>query len=282
MIDEQLQFQRQQVNAARGDSSDEHAPRADDVDAAALGVKPPNSNKVSLPLLLAMTMVMALLSGVGAAPYLFTGKLNPYWSGIANAVGCGVMLAASFDLLEEAKPFSPKLVMGGIALGIIAMKLSQEYLEQYEDVSFSDLQVRGPCMRAHACARAACMTCIHAGAAAAHPARHVPSATRSVAGEGWARPAAARAGSHPVPQAASADQASTRRWPFTSCEHATYICCTANIESLRAMAPRACSGAISHAPCIRLLHARVHVPPHRCDWCSIAALITHSAAPAPA
>lgn len=164
MIEEQLQFQRQQVKAARGDSS-EHAPRADDIDVAALGVKPPTSNKVSLPLLLAMTMVMALLSGVGAAPYLFTGKLNPYWSGIANAVGCGVMLAASFDLLEEAKPFSPKLVMGGIALGIIAMKLSQEYLEQYEDVSFSDLQVRRPCMhemraRVHG-SRLDCMHDVH-------------------------------------------------------------------------------------------------------------------------
>lgn len=141
VIEESLQFQRQQVNAAA-----QHAPGSGETDHAALGVKPPSSSKMSLPLMLAMTLIMSMLSGVGAAPYLFTGKLNPYWSGIANAVGCGVMLAASFDLLEEAKPFSPKLVMGGIALGIIAMKLSQEYLEQYEDVSFSDLQVSIKCL----------------------------------------------------------------------------------------------------------------------------------------
>ncbi|KAG2492412.1 hypothetical protein HYH03_009355 [Edaphochlamys debaryana] len=95
---------------------------------------------VSLWLLLAMTMVMALLSGVGASPYLFTGKLDPYWSGIANAVGCGVMLAASFDLLEESKAYSATLVLGGIILGVLAMQYSQAWLEQFEDVSFSDLQ----------------------------------------------------------------------------------------------------------------------------------------------
>lgn len=95
---------------------------------------------MSLWLLLAMTLVMSLLAGVGAMPYLFTGKLEPYWSGIANAVGCGVMLAASFDLLEEAKSYSPILVMGGIILGVLAMAYSQAWLGQFEDVSFSDLQ----------------------------------------------------------------------------------------------------------------------------------------------
>ncbi|GIL56120.1 hypothetical protein Vafri_11560 [Volvox africanus] len=95
---------------------------------------------VSLWLLLAMTMVMALLSGVGALPYLFTGKLNPYWSGIANAVGCGVMLAASFDLLEESKAYSASLVLGGILLGVVAMAYSQSWLSRFEDVTFSDLQ----------------------------------------------------------------------------------------------------------------------------------------------
>lgn len=96
--------------------------------------------RVSLVLLLAMTMFMALLSGVGALPFLFTGKLNPYWAGIASAVGCGVMLAASFDLLEESKPYSATLVLGGIVLGVVAMALSQQWLDRFEDVSFSDLQ----------------------------------------------------------------------------------------------------------------------------------------------
>ncbi len=106
------------------------------------GTAPPASGRsVSLGLLLAMTMFMALLSGVGAVPYLFTGKLEPYWAGIANAVGCGVMLAASFDLLEESKSYSAAAVLVGIVLGVVAMAVSQKWLDQFEDVSFSDLQV---------------------------------------------------------------------------------------------------------------------------------------------
>ena len=108
---------------------------------AAGGAAPPTQS-VSIWLILVMTVVMSFLSGVGALPYLFTGKLDPYWSGIANAVGCGVMLAASFDLLEESKAYSAPLVLCGIVLGVVAMAYSQAWLSKFEDVSFSDLQVR--------------------------------------------------------------------------------------------------------------------------------------------
>ncbi|KAG2447764.1 hypothetical protein HYH02_007222 [Chlamydomonas schloesseri] len=107
--------------------------------AGASGAAAPTQS-VSIWLILVMTMFMAFLSGVGAMPYLFTGKLDPYWSGIANAVGCGVMLAASFDLLEESKAYSAPLVLGGIVLGVVAMAYSQAWLSKFEDVSFSDLQ----------------------------------------------------------------------------------------------------------------------------------------------
>eukprot|EP00198_Chlamydomonas_reinhardtii_P005990 XP_001695326.1 ZIP family transporter [Chlamydomonas reinhardtii] len=106
---------------------------------AAGGAAPPTQS-VSIWLILVMTVVMSFLSGVGALPYLFTGKLDPYWSGIANAVGCGVMLAASFDLLEESKAYSAPLVLCGIVLGVVAMAYSQAWLSKFEDVSFSDLQ----------------------------------------------------------------------------------------------------------------------------------------------
>ncbi|KAG2430207.1 hypothetical protein HXX76_010306 [Chlamydomonas incerta] len=113
---------------------------ADSLGAGAAGGTAPPTQSVSIWLILVMTMIMAFLSGVGALPYLFTGKLDPYWSGIANAVGCGVMLAASFDLLEESKAYSAPLVLGGIVLGVVAMAYSQAWLSQFEDVSFSDLQ----------------------------------------------------------------------------------------------------------------------------------------------
>lgn len=48
-----------------------------------------------------LTCLMALATGFGALPFLFCGCLSPRWTGAANALACGVMLAASFDLVHE-------------------------------------------------------------------------------------------------------------------------------------------------------------------------------------
>ena len=44
---------------------------------------------------------MALASGLGGVPFFFTDGLSRRSEGIANAVAAGVMLAVSFDLLNE-------------------------------------------------------------------------------------------------------------------------------------------------------------------------------------
>mgnify|MGYP006298609729 CR=1 FL=1 len=50
------------------------------------------------------------------------GKLKKSWAGIANAIACGVMLAASFDLLHEGAPYSPMMVTVGMLAGVIFVK----------------------------------------------------------------------------------------------------------------------------------------------------------------
>ncbi|MEW5297293.1 MAG: hypothetical protein WDW36_000510 [Sanguina aurantia] len=96
--------------------------------------------RVPLLTILAMTMAMAMMSGFGALPFLVFGRLGAYWSGLANAAACGVMLAASFGLLEESKSHSTVLVMGGMLGGVAAMKLSTAYLSRFEDMSFQHLK----------------------------------------------------------------------------------------------------------------------------------------------
>lgn len=44
---------------------------------------------------------MALASGLGGVPFFFTDGLSRRSEGIANAIAAGVMLAVSFDLLNE-------------------------------------------------------------------------------------------------------------------------------------------------------------------------------------
>ncbi len=49
-------------------------------------------------------------------------QLENKWAGIANSVACGVMLAASFDLLHEGAPYSPTLTICGMILGAVFIK----------------------------------------------------------------------------------------------------------------------------------------------------------------
>lgn len=64
-----------------------------------------------------MTTIMASASGLGALPFFFVGKLSVEWSALANAIACGVMLAASFDLVHEGGPYSAWYTITGVLLG---------------------------------------------------------------------------------------------------------------------------------------------------------------------
>jgi len=89
------------------------------------------------------TLVMAVASGLGAVPFYFVKKMSKQLVGLSNATACGVMLAASFDLLHEGEPYGPMLVVLGIMLGILFIKYSQAYLEAYDNVRFGILEGSG-------------------------------------------------------------------------------------------------------------------------------------------
>lgn len=87
-----------------------------------------------------MTTVMAAACGLGAIPFFFIEKLSKGWAAMANAVACGVMIAASFDLLHEAEGYGTAPLIIGLVTGCIFIKFMQDWLEQYEDVKFQDLR----------------------------------------------------------------------------------------------------------------------------------------------
>ena len=61
---------------------------------------------------------MAAASALGATPYFFVQRFNKEYSALASAVACGVMLAASFDLVHEGQPYGANLVILGVLVGI--------------------------------------------------------------------------------------------------------------------------------------------------------------------
>lgn len=86
-----------------------------------------------------MTVTMAVAAGVGALPFFFVKTLSSRWSAVATAVACGVMFAASFDLIHEGQPYGGRLVVGGILLGAWFIGVMQRWLATMEDVSFGHL-----------------------------------------------------------------------------------------------------------------------------------------------
>lgn len=77
-----------------------------------------------------MALAMALMSCLGVVPYLFVRQLSKPWAGTANAIASGVMLAASFGLLQEGAAYSGTHLVAGMLLGVLFVRFSQTYLKE--------------------------------------------------------------------------------------------------------------------------------------------------------
>jgi hypothetical protein len=83
------------------------------------------------------TLLMAVASGLGALPFFFVRKLSRQWLGACNAIASGVMLAASFGLLQEgldiiAAEGGVWRLLLGIVLGLVFIMYSQKFLDGHE------------------------------------------------------------------------------------------------------------------------------------------------------
>ncbi|PKU63577.1 putative zinc transporter At3g08650 [Dendrobium catenatum] len=98
------------------------------------------SNKVSLFTVAWLTLAMAAATGLGAVPFFFV-ELEPEWAGVCNGLAAGVMLAASFDLVQEGQSYGGgNLVVIGIMSGAVFILLCKKVLERYGEVSMLDLK----------------------------------------------------------------------------------------------------------------------------------------------
>ncbi|KAL6513400.1 hypothetical protein OROGR_020886 [Orobanche gracilis] len=94
-----------------------------------------NSVRVSVSTVAFLTLAMAAATGLGAVPFFFF-ELDPQWAGMA----AGVMLAASFDLIQEGQGHgSGSWVVLGILAGGLFIWLCKKVLEQYGEMSMLDI-----------------------------------------------------------------------------------------------------------------------------------------------
>ncbi|QCE12144.1 putative zinc transporter At3g08650 [Vigna unguiculata] len=109
-------------------------------DNSAVGSRKGAGNKVSVSTVALFTLAMAAATGLGAVPFFFV-ELDPQWAGLCNGMAAGVMLAASFDLIQEGQEYGAgNWVVTGILAGGIFIWLCKKFLEQYGEVSMLDLK----------------------------------------------------------------------------------------------------------------------------------------------
>ncbi|RLN19220.1 putative zinc transporter [Panicum miliaceum] len=96
--------------------------------------------RVSVSTVAWSTLVMAAATGLGAVPFFFM-ELEAQWAGLCNGMAAGVMLAASFDLVQEGQVYgSGSWVVFGILSGGVFIWLCKKFLEQYGEVSMLDIK----------------------------------------------------------------------------------------------------------------------------------------------
>lgn len=88
-------------------------------------------------LVLVLTLFMAAASGLGAVPYFFVRSFSKEYSALATAVACGVMLAASFDLVHEGQPYGANLVILGVLFGKSLHWLCPLHSGMYQQYDFT-------------------------------------------------------------------------------------------------------------------------------------------------
>ncbi|XP_057486684.1 putative zinc transporter At3g08650 [Actinidia eriantha] len=111
-----------------------------DSTANGLGERKVGGGRVSVSSVALLTLAMAAATGLGAVPFFFV-ELDPQWAGICNGMAAGVMLAASFDLIQEGQEHgSGNWVVIGILTGGLFIWLCKKFLEQYGEVSMLDIK----------------------------------------------------------------------------------------------------------------------------------------------
>lgn len=77
-------------------------------------------------------LLTAIATGLGAMPFFFRRTLSPVWLGISSAMASGIMLAASFGLLNASINNHPLGSLIGVVIGMAFVALVDRGLARFE------------------------------------------------------------------------------------------------------------------------------------------------------
>lgn len=97
----------------------------------------------SLWIVILAALLTAIMTGVGALPFLFVKKIGDRTMGWSNAAAAGLMLAASHSLIAEGVSLDVTLTLVGVLVGLSAIVVADRALSGAGDVEVADLQGAG-------------------------------------------------------------------------------------------------------------------------------------------
>lgn len=85
-------------------------------------------------------LITAIMTGVGALPFLFVRTLGQRTIGLSNAAAAGLMMAASHSLIVEGVSIDIVLTLTGVLAGLGAIVVADRILSGSGEVDVADLQ----------------------------------------------------------------------------------------------------------------------------------------------
>ncbi len=84
-------------------------------------------------------LLTAVATGLGAVPFFFIKKIPRPWLGWSAAAAAGIMLAASFQLINEGLDSGAYRLVAGVVLGLGFILVSQRWLSGHDELSIGNL-----------------------------------------------------------------------------------------------------------------------------------------------
>lgn len=94
---------------------------------------------VNIWTILLASSLTALVTGLGALPFLFFKNFSRWWLGIFQAATAGLMLGASHNLIQEGAHLNPYRTFVGMLLGLALIVLANRLISDRGEVDLGEL-----------------------------------------------------------------------------------------------------------------------------------------------
>ncbi|CUI76932.1 ZIP family metal transporter [Cognatishimia activa] len=84
-------------------------------------------------------LITALATGLGPLPFVIWRSMSPKAVSICNGIAAGLMIAASFSLLQEGMALSPTRTILGLVGGFVFIAISHQIIERYDNFHIGDI-----------------------------------------------------------------------------------------------------------------------------------------------